>query len=249
LPQKSSLAANWVPQKTAARFAVFRSSSLFLTIIEIAWYFADLRTASNSLARPQDMGPARPSCFCRESTGINYSVAITARRSRYVVLLSVIPAKRRNSRRVMPAQITTIIRNCQLENGSQLRGLPRGVDVSEYAAVVRDRGGDGIGRARVRRKWQVSGPDPFRTYGPHALRSQNRPNMRREPARVARHTLLDVVARALTGADQLSSCLKVASSGPRPAQHPASLPSITTAGRLRTPCCFARAATCACCML
>src|SRR5262249_22915354 len=32
------------------------------------------------------------------------------------------------------------------------------------------------------------------------------------------------------------------SSGPRPAQHPASLPSITTAGRLRTPCCFARVA-------
>src|SRR5437667_8367713 len=36
----------------------------------------------------------------------------------------------------------------------------------------------------------------------------------------------------------------VASSGPRPAQHPASLPSITTAGTLRTPRLFARSATC-----
>src|ERR1700730_11056063 len=32
---------------------------------------------------------------------------------------------------------------------------------------------------------------------------------------------------------------KIASSGPRPAQHPASLPSTTTLGRLRIPCCFA----------
>jgi hypothetical protein len=36
LPQKSSLAVNWVPQKTAARFAVVRCSSLFLILIKIA---------------------------------------------------------------------------------------------------------------------------------------------------------------------------------------------------------------------
>src|SRR5437870_7069029 len=38
----------------------------------------------------------------------------------------------------------------------------------------------------------------------------------------------------------------VASSGPRPAQHPASLPSITTAGTLRTPRLFARSAISRC---
>src|SRR5437016_80569 len=38
------------------------------------------------------------------------------------------------------------------------------------------------------------------------------------------------------------ACLKTASSGPRPAQQPASLPSTTTLGRLRIPCCFALAA-------
>src|SRR5713226_3486326 len=36
---------------------------------------------------------------------------------------------------------------------------------------------------------------------------------------------------------------KTCSSGPRPAQHPPSLPSITTAGTLRTPYCFALEAT------
>src|SRR5437868_2357175 len=38
----------------------------------------------------------------------------------------------------------------------------------------------------------------------------------------------------------------VASSGPRPAQQPASLPSITTAGTLRTPRLFARSAISRC---
>src|SRR5713101_556473 len=36
---------------------------------------------------------------------------------------------------------------------------------------------------------------------------------------------------------------RTCSSGPRPAQHPANLPSITTAGTLRTPYCFALEAT------
>ena len=45
--------------------------------------------------------------------------------------------------------------------------------------------------------------------------------------------------------DQPIACLKIVSSGPRPAQHPASWPSMTTLGRLRIPCCFAVAATCA----
>src|SRR5258708_28756003 len=41
---------------------------------------------------------------------------------------------------------------------------------------------------------------------------------------------------------------RTCSSGPRPAQHPASLPSMTTAGTLRTPCCFALEATSDFCM-
>src|SRR5712692_7727094 len=36
---------------------------------------------------------------------------------------------------------------------------------------------------------------------------------------------------------------RTCSSGPRPAQHPGSLPSTTTAGTLRTPYCFALEAT------
>src|SRR5260370_30302136 len=39
---------------------------------------------------------------------------------------------------------------------------------------------------------------------------------------------------------------RVASSGPRSAQQPASFPSMTTAGTLRTPRCFARSATSRC---
>jgi len=35
LPQKSSLAANWVPQKPAARFAVFRCYSLFFAVFTL----------------------------------------------------------------------------------------------------------------------------------------------------------------------------------------------------------------------
>src|SRR5437870_4299436 len=42
--------------------------------------------------------------------------------------------------------------------------------------------------------------------------------------------------------------LKTCSSGARPAQQPASLPSITTAGTLRTPYCFALDATSDLCM-
>src|SRR6266478_1368506 len=41
---------------------------------------------------------------------------------------------------------------------------------------------------------------------------------------------------------------RTCSSGPRPAQHPASLPSTTTAGTLRTPYCFALEATSDFCM-
>src|SRR5437588_1092865 len=48
--------------------------------------------------------------------------------------------------------------------------------------------------------------------------------------------------------DQPIASFKIASSGPRPAQQPASLPSTTTLGRLRTPCCFALAAMWAWCM-
>jgi hypothetical protein len=55
---------------------------------------------------------------------------------------------------------------------------------------------------------------------------------------VAMH-LADAYARA-----ERRTC----SSGPRPAQHPASLPSITTAGTLRTPKCFALEATSDWCM-
>lgn len=50
--------------------------------------------------------------------------------------------------------------------------------------------------------------------------------------------LKDVAARRHYRSASRSTC----SSTPRPAQHPASFPSITTAGRLRMPCCLARLA-------
>jgi hypothetical protein len=77
LPQKSSLAANWIPQKTAVRFAVLRCSSLFLILIEIAWYFADFHTPSSSLARPQDMGPAGSPVFAENLQALTIPFAIT----------------------------------------------------------------------------------------------------------------------------------------------------------------------------
>jgi hypothetical protein len=51
-------------------------------------------------------------------------------------------------------------------------------------------------------------------------------------------------AVAMLVSDHPIACLKIVSSGPRPAQHPASWPSTKTLGRLRIPCCFALAATC-----
>ena len=52
-------------------------ASLFLALIEIAWDFADLRTPSNSPARPQDMGRAGPPIFAENLQALTISFAIT----------------------------------------------------------------------------------------------------------------------------------------------------------------------------
>ena len=63
------------------------------------------------------------------------------------------------------------MRNCQLKSGSKDKGTSAGkvfaesLAAVEHAAVVRDHGAVSpltmeFLRARVRRKWQVSGPDP-----------------------------------------------------------------------------------------
>jgi hypothetical protein len=53
-----------------------------LILIEIAWYFGDLRTPSISLSRPQDMGRAGRPVFAENLHALTISFAITANRFR-----------------------------------------------------------------------------------------------------------------------------------------------------------------------
>ena len=168
MPQKSSLAANWIPQKTAVRFAVLRCSSLFLILIEIAWYFADFRTPSSSLARPQDMGPAGSPVFAENLQALTIPFAITT------TPLSILSYCYSSFPRATSIHITTKMRNCQLENGSKVKIRALGGFCRERGCcgICRYLAGssrrltgiqyltDGIGRARLRRKWQVSSPRP-----------------------------------------------------------------------------------------
>lgn len=54
-------------------------------LIEIAWDFADLRTPSSSLARPQDMGPAGPPVFAENLQALTISSPITTPARRIVI--------------------------------------------------------------------------------------------------------------------------------------------------------------------
>ena len=67
----------------AKNSGALRCSSLFLILIEIAWYFADLRTPSSSLARPQDMGPAGPPVFAENLQALLFRLRSPPRRSQY----------------------------------------------------------------------------------------------------------------------------------------------------------------------
>jgi hypothetical protein len=91
-----------------------------LILIEIAWYFADLRTPSSSLARPQDIGPAGPPVFAENLQALTIPFAITTRRSQYRRIASSIS-------RGASMQITTKMRNCQLENGSKVKMPAMGI--------------------------------------------------------------------------------------------------------------------------
>ena len=91
------------------------------------------------------------------------------------------------------------MRNCQLKSGSKDKGTSAGkvfaesLAAVEHAAVVRDYGAVSpltmeFLRARVRRKWQVSGPDPLRTVvEPH-----------RQAGRAGRHPKFCVVGYGST---------------------------------------------------
>jgi hypothetical protein len=99
-------------QRRASLF--FAVLSLFLILIEIAWYFADLRTPSSSLARPQDMGPAGPPVFAGNLQAL--TIPLLSPRTAFNTSYCYLSFPRGTS-----MQITTKIRNCQLKNGSKMK--------------------------------------------------------------------------------------------------------------------------------
>jgi hypothetical protein len=125
LPRKSSPAANWVPQKTAARFAVFailRCSSLFLIFIEIAWRFAD-----HAAQLPRDCSTwtlRAPPVFAENLQALTIFVC-DRREPLSIRRIAVCRAGERQQFTLRhEIQITIITRNCQLENSSNVRYEP-----------------------------------------------------------------------------------------------------------------------------
>ena len=133
---------------------------------------AVFRCSSPALSSDRMTWPRRPSCFCRESAGTSYFVAITPRRSKHRLLLFCHSDYRlaawiilRHKCAIVNSQIASRLRMPEV--------LAKNVAAPEHAAVVRDHVAMSpsvqnltrrLRRARVRRKWQYPVAPPQRPF-------------------------------------------------------------------------------------
>lgn len=143
-PQKSWLVDNCASKITARKLAVFRCSSLFFDTHRNRLVFYRLpHGIIPPLARARDIGRAGPPVLAENLHCLQY---------RRIAICHI--RKPPQFMKCHGAQVSTKIRNCQLENSSQskdawpLRNTLRSCGITELSVVIFLT--DGIRRARVR---------------------------------------------------------------------------------------------------